>query len=688
MKKNLLYILSFLFLQQSVVAQQDTTFNNPNEVVVTATRTERKLGNVAVPVTIISEKNIKQAASIRLNDILTEQTGIFITDVGFGSGIQMQGLDPAYTAILLNGEPLIGRNTGVLDLKRIAVGNIQKIEIVRGPSSSLYGSEAMAGVINIITKENSQNKLSASARFGSFETFDGSVSAFIKSKKIKLQLFGNAFHTNVYTVRPFSVDKNILPLWKYNAQAYLSTNLDSKTKFTLLSRYSFEHFTTKFATTNLGAITYSDGFENHTEYAFNPTITHLFNSKIKSALRFYHTNYQANQDLVTSSTKDYYDYFRQRMYKIENQSDFVISKGITLTSGVGYIYENVKSNRYDNENNLKESRVGYAFVQSEISCTNKLTTILGLRYDNNSNYQSALAPKISFSYKPSQKFHFTASIGSGFKVPDFRQLYLNFTNAAAGGYTVLGTIEAVKIIDNLQQQGQIGSLSPNYYKIAALKPETSVGINVGVSYIPNNKTRFSLNIFKNSLDNLIENAQVATYKSGAQIYSYININKAFTKGAELNISHKISKPFTLNIGYQFLLSGNTEEIDRINQGLVYTKNPDGSSRKMELSDYFGLANRSKHTANVKLLYERNKFYANLRILYHSSWAVTDKNGNGVLDKNDEFANGYMLANIALGYNINHHFSLQIGSNNITNYTDLNYLPTQMGRSFFLTINYN
>ena len=688
MNKFWLYILTTLFTSIASFSQTDSLTNNLNEVVITATRTERKLGNVAVPVTIISQKNIKQAASLRLNDILTEQTGIFINDGGFGSGIQMQGLGPAYTAILLNGEPLIGRNTGVLDLKRLAVGNIQKIEIVRGPSSSLYGSEAMAGVINLISKESATNKLSASVRYGSFETFDASASAYIKTKKIKIQLFSNAFHTNVYSVRPFSVDKSIEPLWKYNHQIYLSSATNSKTKFSFLARYSLENFTTKFATTNLGVITYSDGFEKHTEYAFNPTVTHQFNNKIKSVVRFYHTNYQSNQDLTTTSTKDYYDYFRQRMYKIENQNDFNICKKINLTTGIGYIYENVRSSRYDNENNLKESKVGYAFVQSEINFTNKFTTILGLRYDNNSNYQSAFAPKISFSYKPTAKLHFTASAGYGFKVPDFRQLYLNFTNAAAGGYTVLGTIEATKIIAQLQQQGQIGSLTPDYNKIATLKPETSLGINIGACYSPNNKSRININLFRNNLDNLIEYAQVAAYKNGAQIYSYINLNKAFTQGAEFNVSHKISNPFTLDIGYQLLFSGNKEEIDRIKQGQVYTKNADGSSIKMALSDYFGLANRSKHIANFKLLYEQHNFYANCRILYHSRWAVADKNGNGVYDTNDEFASGYIQANITAGYNFNKHFGLQMGCNNITNYTDLNYLPTQMGRSFFLTINYN
>jgi outer membrane receptor for ferrienterochelin and colicins len=130
--------LGLLFSINLWSQQSDTLSGTGNEIVVTATKTERKISTVAVPVTIISQQRILQAGSLRLNDILQEQTGLFLT-AAFGSGVQMQGLNPDYTLILIDGEPLIGRTGGVLDLKRITVGNIKQIEIVKGPSSSLYG---------------------------------------------------------------------------------------------------------------------------------------------------------------------------------------------------------------------------------------------------------------------------------------------------------------------------------------------------------------------------------------------------------------------------------------------------------------------------------------------------------------------------------------------------------------------
>ena len=130
MKLRFLYFLVFapicLFSQVRFV--KDTIQSQGDSVVVTATRSERKLSNVTVPVTIINAKAIQQIGALRLTDILKEQPGLSMTS-GFGAGVQLQGLNPDYTIILINGEPLVGRTAGVLDLNRIALGNIKKIEI-------------------------------------------------------------------------------------------------------------------------------------------------------------------------------------------------------------------------------------------------------------------------------------------------------------------------------------------------------------------------------------------------------------------------------------------------------------------------------------------------------------------------------------------------------------------------------
>ncbi len=154
---------------------QDSLQNKQlEEVVVTATRNERTMGALPMPVSLVLKSQIKTMGSLRLNDVLTEQTGLAIVPQvnGSGNGLQLQGFNPDYTLILIDGEPLIGRYTGSLELSRLTVGNIKQIEIVKGPSSSLYGSDALAGVVNIITERPQQTKGSFFARYGTNNTSD------------------------------------------------------------------------------------------------------------------------------------------------------------------------------------------------------------------------------------------------------------------------------------------------------------------------------------------------------------------------------------------------------------------------------------------------------------------------------------------------------------------------------------
>ena len=122
---------------------------------------------------------------------MNEQTGLItVPDFGGGEGIQLQGLDSQYTLILVDGVPLVGRSAGTLDLGRITVGNIKQIEIVKGASSSLYGSDALGGVINIIT-ETIKNGFNGHVnyRLGSFDSHDLSSTIQYKKQRLGISTF-------------------------------------------------------------------------------------------------------------------------------------------------------------------------------------------------------------------------------------------------------------------------------------------------------------------------------------------------------------------------------------------------------------------------------------------------------------------------------------------------------------------
>ena len=691
--KKAIYLIGFLGLFQgsNLFAQlrfvKDTLEANGDSVVVTATRTERKLSNLTVPVTIINAKTIQQNGSLRLTDILKEQTGLNLTS-GFGAGVQLQGLNPDYTIILINGEPLVGRTAGVLDLNRIALGNIKKIEIVKGPSSSLYGSEAMAGVINIITDATVGSPITMGLRYGTYNTIDANLETKLNTKQLQYQGFYNSYSTDGYSIRPNSNSRVTTPIDRYATTQQLKWSPSSNTSLLLNTRFTKEKIQNEIAVSNNGITIYSIGKEDINDLNLSATLNHRFSKALKTSVRAYTTTYDAVQNLLTINGLPYRDVLNHNFKRIENQTDWDVRKNLQAVIGFGAVWEGVKSSRYDSEKVRKQNEIQYAFTQWEWKPSEKLTLIGGVRFDQNTQFASAYSPKLSMLYKLNNQHQFRFSIGQGFKAPDFRQLFLDFTNAAAGSYSVFGSAQAQQVIAKLDALGQIGNLFPNYYLLKALKPEYSNGLHFTWDWKINMQSSISVQLFRNDIKNLIESQQVGTYISGAQIYSYLNIGRAFTTGFELEGQHKINTNWTLSGGYQFLQTGDKDQIAEIKSGTVYTKNSQGYSRLMKLNEYVGLPNTSRHKLQVKINYNSPKgYYLNARAIYRSRWAVNNNNGNEVFDNGDVFASGYVALNSAAGKTFKNGIGFQVGIDNITNYIDAANLPNLPGRTFYTSIKY-
>ena len=707
MKATVFYFILFSLFVVSGYAQQQASFDTIKpleEVVVTSTKTANSLSNIAVPFAIISKSTITQAGTLRLKDILQEQAGIFITN-GFGAGIQMQGLNPDYTLILLNGEPLVGRTAGVLDANRINISNIKKIEIVKGPSSSLYGSEAMAGVINIITNDINKKETSFGVRYGfgnpdkgwvfptqssAFKNIDLNFSISRKFKNTSIQFSSNAYYIDGVSFRPYTTKRIPQPIWRLSQLLQLHHQFNDKLTFQCTFRNGYDYIKQDFEVANNGSISKTTGREANLDYNFNPSIGYQIRQHIKNTTKLYATIYDGSQKLYFNDAKDssYIDIFKQHFYRIENQTDFQLGNN-RLSVGGGYSIDEAKSTRYDYVENTKRNRILYGYLQTEWLYKKKWIVIAGVRYDYNSLFAAALSPKLAVRYNASKKIAFTASIGRGFKAPDFRQLYLNFTNNAAGGYSVFGAIDAINIINQMQVLGQISEIKADFSKLTALTPEFSTGINMGANIQLHKNISTTINVFRNDINGLIDARHVATKTNGAQIYSYINIKKAYTQGGELSINWKLNPSLSLSMGYQYLQTADKDDLTNIRNGNVYTRNADGTSRLLQKAEYIGLANRSKHMGNVKITYEKlNGLYATMRLNYRSSWYVADSDGNGVYNTHDEHANGFVLANCSMGKKWKNGVTVFGGMDNIINYRDANYLPNVQGRMIYTGINFN
>ena len=139
--------------QDTVSYMNDDPFNL-EQIVVTATRTEKKIKNTPVITQIITSKQIEERGTGNIQDLLTQEVpGLNFQEVGYGTSIDIQGLGSKHILFLIDGERIAGENGGNIDYSRINLYNIDHIEIVKGASSALYGSQAMGGVINIITRK-------------------------------------------------------------------------------------------------------------------------------------------------------------------------------------------------------------------------------------------------------------------------------------------------------------------------------------------------------------------------------------------------------------------------------------------------------------------------------------------------------------------------------------------------------
>ena len=680
-------IAAAIILAMSINAQaQDSlTIKQLAEIVVTATRSERALAELPVPVTVIQQKQIASMGSLRLNDVLGEQTGLAITS-DHGTGVQMQGFTPEYTLILVDGEPLIGRTSGTLELNRIAVGNIKQVEIMKGPSSSLYGSEALAGVINIITDRPNGVNGTLSARYGTNETSDFSATLNYQKNRFGLYAFLDRYSTDGYDLSPETEGKTVSPFTNYTYQSRITYDFSDRMKFSLSGRYFTE---TQKSITDIGttdAPVLLNGRGDVEDWNVNPVLSYSFSQKFKTTFRLYGSKYSTTSLMKYQGDGSTYDdtYFDQTFTRPEIQTEYFLNAKNIITLGVGRIWESVEATRYDDK---MKYQTNYAYAQYEWQPVSKLNLLIGGRYDDHSAYGSQFSPKLSAQYDVNSWLAVRGSFGVGFKAPDFRQLYLNFTNATVG-YTVLGSNELAAGITRLQSEGQIDEILVDPSSFGEIKAETSRAYNIGLKLQPFKRSFVNINIFRNDVKDLIDTKPVARKVNQQYVYSYYNIAKVFTQGVEAEATHMLTNNISLSLGYQLLIAKDKDVIDQLKAGEIYARDPKTNiTRRVKESEYGGLFNRSRHMLNAKVFYENTAkgWTASARAIYRGRYGFSDANNNVILDDDSEYVDGYLVCNVSIGKTFMNVLKAQVGCDNLFDYTNNQYIPSLPGRLLWASV---
>ncbi len=663
-------------------------------IVVTGTRTAKEIESNPIATDVLTSESIQAASHTRLDNVLSEEVGMVLVE-DHGKGVQIQGLDPDYALILINGEPLIGRNGGILDTRRLSMGNIKRIEVVKGPSSSLYGSNALAGVINLITNEPPAGfTLKTNARYESYNTIDLGIEAGLAKSDGEIS---NNFFVNRISSDGFKLTDKISGKESYGKAVPKYQNYTANNEF----YYKITpHTTLKF-----GARFNSEDQENYFNVDRNDsTLVVDDNSSLKDIglslvgknqytelfnveARAYYTKYMTATDYTFQKDGSRYEKytFDQSLAKLELQWNWMLAFQHVVTFGGGSTYEDVKAQRLND--GIVSARSYYAFLQEDWLASKTTNVLASLRYDWHSDYSDNFSPKIAASFKVFDGFNLKASVGSGFKAPTFQQLYLDWTNSIAG-YSVFGVTFFEERFNKIAADGLIADTLVNISTIKDLKPEKSFSLNIGFNWDLNSNIDMKLNLFRNQISEMIETLPVANKKSGAQVFSYFNLNDAYTQGLEYSLKLIPMSNFRISLGYQYLEAIDVNILDKIKAGKIFMTTKEGD-RKVKPSEYGGLMNRSKHSANAKIEYDNQKIGLNafLRGTFRGRYGFSDKNNDNILDQDDEYAPAYSLWNLTVSKILLEDFNLQLGVDNIFDKFDPEHLVSNPGRTFFVNIVY-
>lgn len=652
-----------------------------SEVVVTATRSVRELSTSPTSATVVTAREMRSQGARLLGEVLAEQPGLAIIN-DHGQGVQMQGLDPAYTLILIDGEPAVGRTSGAIDLDRFMVGDLERVEIVKGPFSSLYGSEALAGVINLISRKPGRvPQLSGLAEYGTNGRRNITLNAEGKVGEVGLRFFGGYLGSDGYDLNPSTLSPTVAPFNNYSISALAALPLSSAFDLSISGKFSAERSRSQ---ANLVFGTDTVLFDDRgdlEDFNVSGKIGYAASSTVRLQGSFYATRYATESTLTSPTDTAFANYYRsifdQGLTKGELVGEWSPSEEHYLTVGGGAAAESVEAERV--AGGTRTATNIHLLAQHQWQPNADFGLVAGLRFDSHSDYAARLSPRLSLLYKPIDWGTIRLSAGSGFKAPTFQQLYLDFTNPAVG-YSVFGAVGLLEAVKRLRDGGEIQRMLRDVEGNAVLRPESSLSFGMGFQAVPHSALRLTLDLFHNRIHDLIEATAFAVKTNGQNAFSYFNLEQVVTQGATAEARWEPLPGLALSASYQLLDCFSVEEQESIKRGEIQKVGSSGRIRAVQMVEYGGLFNRSPHSGTLRLSYNDTAtgIEATFRGTLRGRYGYADANSNGVLDDDVEYHAGYTLWNCSVSKQFGQFLTLFAVADNLLDFTDPQ-LPELPGR---------
>lgn len=528
----------------SIIIKMQESYINLGQVVVTGTGTHRRMTNSPVPIQVITAKDIENAGATSLEDALTKLSPNITTMTnGMGTFLNLNGMSQDYMIILENGHRLGGDER----MARIGTGNIKRIEIQSGAASALYGSEAIGGVINIIT-DDSKNGIGASSytHYTSHGRFTQTVDADVSQGRLSSYTTYQRKEADNWQVNDIDEEGN--KTGRPMSMGYRSDNLSQRftyavtDKLNLSVRGNYNDYETRrpesatyfkksggnFKETQ--AYTYN---MSHRTWLYGLSADYMISSAAYIEADFYSDNFRSSYRYFSKSGSflpgdeqvrketAYYDGTLKGIFKPNDMNK--------LSVGMEYINEQLDS---ESDNISRESMfTAAAFVQDELSLTDDIQAVAGVRYLYNGNFRSHATPNVSLMYKPGN-FRFRAAWSAGYRAPTLSQIYAT-DQAKSTSRATVGNPE----------------LKPEKSRSASLNAEFSnQRLSVSVTGMVNNVTDMinyrvlsDAEISAMGYDDL--HAQFSTIRQRS------NIDEAHIKSLSANANVYVGAGFTLGGGY-------------------------------------------------------------------------------------------------------------------------------------------
>jgi len=503
---------------------------NMNEVVVTAQYTPEKADKSIYKIEVINARQIEQKAATNMADLLKDQSSMQVSQDGvLGTSLKIQGLSGQNVKFLQDGVPMIGRMNGNFDLNQINLNNVDHVELIEGPMSVIYGSNALAGVVNIITKENKTSLLNTvvNTYYESVGVYniDAAVSSCLK--KHGFSISGGRYFSPSYSTSDTSRSQTFKPRRQYFFDGYYSYSTPVL-KLKLGGDYFNELLIDKGA---LQPVYYINAIDNY-------FTTIRYSARAEASLKLPKSKF-------ISLLASYSFYERQKQkYDMEmttgeqipvNSADGHDTTSITSWIGRGTFASNNPDHKLnyqcgvdiDVETGSGKRILGYtqqigdyaAFFSLKYDPVHSLSIQPGIRFIYNTKYAAPVVYALSAKWNMVPDWNLRFSYARGFRAPDLKELYLNFQDV---NHDVIGNPD--------------------------LLAEQSNNFNLGISYNTDGR-KIAMNVEVTGFYNLINNViLLAPTGLAPNQYTYVNLSKYKTTGGAAGLG------FSLYPAFKFQLS--------------------------------------------------------------------------------------------------------------------------------------